>query len=144
MKQSIPKESHVNIKFYNYIFAKPILLTWFISAAILNVSVYMLFPIENISNEIQQIAITRVALLSLLGFFLGMFTIWPIVRKVCIQANGGLYNKDDYIFVISGKNKGILAKVEELTVGQGGWELLVLNTKDNNIIEQYQALPAQR
>lgn len=127
-----------NTKLRNHIFARPILLTWFISALVLNVFVHILIPPESVSSNTIQIIAIRVVTLTLLGFFFGMFTIWPLMRKLCIKLNGGPYKENDRVFVISGKHKGLITTVREMTIGQGGWNLLILNTQNDAIVEEYQ------
>ena len=60
------------------------------------------------------------ACLSGLGFFAGLFTVLWLVLKVCRYINGAPFAVGDYATVLTGPRAGTVARVYELTVGQGG------------------------
>jgi len=81
-----------------------------------------------------------------LGLFLGMFTCWPLVRVICSRYNGAPLKVGDQVIILSGPDKGKLAEVYEITVGQGKWELARLDLgqerqeKFRDIFEEYSLL----
>jgi hypothetical protein len=80
------------------------------------------------------------------GYFLGMFTCWPLVRVICSRYNSAPLRAGDHVMVLSGPQKGTTAEVYEITVGQGGWNLARLDIgqerrkKFADIFEQYALL----
>lgn len=60
------------------------------------------------------------ACLSGLGFFVGAFTVLWLVLRVCRYINGAPFAVGDYVIVLTGPRTGTVARVYELTVGQGG------------------------
>jgi len=83
---------------------------------------------------------------SALGYFLGMFTCWPLVRVICCRYNLAPLKAGHHVMVLSGPQKGITAEVCEITVGQGGWNLARLDIgeerckKFNDLFEEYSLL----
>ena len=60
------------------------------------------------------------ACLSGLGFFAGVFTVFWLVVRVCRRINGAPFAVGDYVTILTGPRAGTVARVYELTVGQGG------------------------
>lgn len=60
------------------------------------------------------------ACLSGLGFFAGAFTVLWLVIRLCRYINGAPYVVGDYVAILTGPRAGTIARVYELTVGQGG------------------------
>jgi len=60
------------------------------------------------------------ACLSGLGFFAGAFTVLWLVLRVCRYINGAPFAVGDYVTILTGPHVGTVARVYELTVGQGG------------------------
>jgi len=60
------------------------------------------------------------ACLSGLGFFVGAFTVYWLVLRVCRYINGAPFEVGDYVTVLTGPRVGTVACVYELSVGQGG------------------------
>jgi hypothetical protein len=82
---------------------------------------------------------------SLLGCFLGMVTCWPLARRLCSRLNGAPLRVGDRVLILSGPQKGDVADVGEITRGQGGWNLAVLNLRSDTarlpaIFEEYSLL----
>lgn len=78
---------------------------------------------------------------SLLGFILGMFTCWPLIRVLCSRYNGAPLKQNDQVMILSGAHKGTIVNVYEITKGQGGWELARLNIgQESKIFEEYSLL----
>ena len=81
-----------------------------------------------------------------LGFFAGMFTCWPLVRIICSKYNGAPLKVGDQVIILSGTDRGKLAEVYEITIGQGKWELARLDLgrerseKFRDIFEVYSLL----
>lgn len=60
------------------------------------------------------------ACLSGLGFFAGAFTVLRLVIRICRHVNGAPFTVGDYVTILTGARSGTVAKVYELTRGQGG------------------------
>ena len=60
------------------------------------------------------------ACLSGLGFFAGAFTVAWLVFRVCRYINGAPFAVGEYVTILTGPHVGTVARVYELTVGQGG------------------------
>lgn len=60
------------------------------------------------------------ACLSGLGFFAGAFTVLWLILRVCRHINGAPFAVGDYVTILIGPRVGTVARVYELTVGQGG------------------------
>lgn len=60
------------------------------------------------------------ACLSGLGFFAGTFTVLSLVIRVCRHINGAPFAVGDHVTILTGPRAGTIARVYELTVGQGG------------------------
>jgi hypothetical protein len=86
------------------------------------------------------------ACLSGLGVFAGAFTVlWPVMR-VCRYINGAPFAVGDHAIILTGPQAGTVARVYELTVGQGGDLLPRLDlgadvaAKHRDIFEDYSLL----
>ena len=72
-----------------------------------------------------------------------MFACWPLIRVICSRYNGAPLKIGDTVMILSGPEKGKIAEVWEITVGQGGWELARLNLSEErsqkfqDIFEEY-------
>lgn len=64
---------------------------------------------------------------TLLGYFAGMFTCWPIIRPVCSRFNGAPFKAGDHVMILSGPLRGSVTGVEEITAGQGRWDVVRLD-----------------
>src|SRR5688500_17104210 len=115
----------------NIICAHPVAISWVLGACALNAIIVAFF-----SDEIRAISFDwEVSLLlafafvasSLLGYFVGMFTAWPIVRRLCSRFNGSPYKPGDHAIILSGPLKGTAAIVVKITLGQGGWDVVWLD-----------------
>ncbi len=60
------------------------------------------------------------ACLSGLGFFAGAFTVLWLVIRVCRYINGAPFVVGDHVTILTGPRTGTIARVYELSVGQGG------------------------
>jgi len=55
-----------------------------------------------------------------IGFFVGAFSVLGLVLRVCRYVNGAPYAVGDRVIILTGPRTGTVARVYELTVGQGG------------------------
>ena len=96
------------------------LISWLIGALVLKAA-FALWLVFNGGGP-HSIGWATLALvpLSLLGFFLGMFTVWPSVRNFCSEKNCPNLSVDDRVVVLRGSDQGTIATVYEITQGQGG------------------------
>jgi hypothetical protein len=141
----------------NRICAHPKIVSWVLGACALNAVVLTGF----LSNEARRSAVAAdwrvmvwllLAMIpaSLLGYFLGMFTCWPWVRPVCSRLNGSPLRGGDRVLILSGPQKGAIADVYEISVGQGGWDLARLDLGPErkacctDIFEEYSLLKIER
>jgi len=60
------------------------------------------------------------ACLSGLGFLAGAFTVLWLVIRICRYINGAPFIVGDCVAILTGPRAGTVARVYELTVGQGG------------------------
>ena len=72
----------------------------------------------------------------LLGFIFGMIFFYPWVRPICSRLNGAPFKPGELVMVLTGPLKGRTAKVKEITVGQGGWNLVLLDLAPE-IVKQF-------
>jgi len=113
--------------------AYPVIITWGLGAFVLNAAIFTsIFRDGSLSATlaIPQLLWTLPLLflcITALGYFLGMFSIWPLVRKFCSRYNGGPVLVGDQVQILIGPRKGHIALVYEVTIGQGGWELARLD-----------------
>jgi len=129
------------------------IITWALGACVLDagIIVSLISPdaaLSNIVSDWQTILLLVWILIPStgLGFFLGMFTCWPLVRVFCSRYNGAPLKVGDQVLILIGPDKGKTSEVWEITVGQGGWELARLNLgeersqKFRDIFEEYSLL----
>lgn len=129
--------------------AHPVGISWAIGAGVLNVLV--LTPLICVVSTLQGVVLLLLAvvLLTGLGFFVGMFTCWPWIRRICSRINGAPLKIGDRVLVLSRRHRGTIAEVHAITTGQGGWELARLNLgpaerdKHTDIFEEYSVLKIQ-
>ena len=148
--------THIRLNVLNRICAYPVIISWVLGACVANLAV-----IGFLSNEVGLSGLTAnwhviawllfaLILSSLLGYFLGMFTCWPLVRRICSRLNGAPLKIGDQVLVLSGPHKGEMADVREITVGQGGWDLAILDLGSErearlpDIFEEYSLLKIER
>ena len=105
----------------NKICAYPDIVAWIITAAFSNVFVFGIYPYSSYLAIIEIIEIFIP--LTLLSYFIGMFTIWPAVRKKCSSVNGSPLRVGDRVKVLKGEHKGKSTIVYEILSGQGGWDM---------------------
>lgn len=60
------------------------------------------------------------ACLSGLGFFVGGFTVLWLIIQACRHINGAPFKVGDHAVILTGPKAGTVARVYELTRGQGG------------------------
>jgi hypothetical protein len=136
----------------NIVCAHPIAISWCLGAAVLDTAV-----ISSVAGDLSNPAVllrpTVLLCLTLatvsatiLGYFLGMFTCWPLARVVCSRLNGAPFRIGDTVLILSGPRKGTMTRVYDTCVGQGGWNLLKLElepqdrTDYSDIFEEYSVL----
>ena len=132
------------------------IVTWTLGAcafdAVLFGSLLREAPLRTIAADWQAMLYAMAAFIpaTLLGYFVGVFTCWPLIRVVCSKINGAPLEPGDQVLVLSGPHKGLIAEVYEITVGQGGWELARLDLgiehreRFRDIFEQYSLLRIRR
>ncbi|RYD35023.1 MAG: hypothetical protein EOP86_09570 [Verrucomicrobiaceae bacterium] len=80
------------------------------------------------------------------GLFLGVMMGFPWVMPLCGRINGAPLKVGDRVLVLSGRWRGITARVYEIIIGQGKWELARLDlgpeerAKSGDIFEPYSVL----
>lgn len=132
----------------NVICAHPTLLTWLVGAAVLDT--FVLVSIARHSSwsvllSPSMFGTTALALTpaTLLGWFLGMFTCWPCIRRTCTRYNGAPFAVGERVVVLGGRAIGTVTTIYDTTKGQGGQTLLKLNLGDemkcnyHDIFEEY-------
>lgn len=136
--------------------AHPVVVTWVLGACALNAvligSLLGEVPLRTIITDWQVMQLLLIAFIpsTLLGYFLGMFTCWPLIRVICSRINGAPLQPGDEVMILSGPDKGIIAKVYEITRGQGGWELARLDLgierkkRLGDLYEEYSLLKIRR
>jgi hypothetical protein len=137
----------------NKICAHPTIVTWVIGACVLDVGIVvaLISPDSSLSTIVSDWQTILLLLWILipstgLGFFLGMFTCWPLVRVICSRYNGAPLKVGDHVLILTGPDKGKISEVWEITIGQGGWKLARLNLgeepsrKFRDIFEEYSLL----
>jgi hypothetical protein len=136
----------------NKICARPIIVTWVLGAVVLNAFVFIsvlkgssLFSIFS-DWQTPLLLICIFVPTSGLGFFLGMFTCWPLIRVACSKYNGAPLKVGDQVLILTGPDKGKITEVWQITIGQGKWELARLNLgterseRFRDIFEEYSLL----
>ena len=136
----------------NKICAHPMLVAWVLGATVLNILVIgsivhdMSFSTVISDWKMELLLALAIVPLSGFGFYLGMFTCWLPLRIFCSRYNGAPLKKGDHVLILSGPQKGTVAKVYEIITGQGGRELARLDFGDErakrfrDIFEQYSVL----
>jgi hypothetical protein len=136
----------------NRVCAHPVAVTWALGAAGLDGLIVILFGREvslaTILSDWQASLLLALALVlgAGLGYFAGMFTLWPLVRRTCSRLNGAPFTIGDRVMILCGPLKGNIAAVEDITPGQGGWGVVWLELgperrlKFSNLFEQYSLL----
>ena len=140
----------------NKICAHPTIVAWAVGACVLNAVVVGFASngvnLSAIFADWQGVLCLLLAVVSAsgLGFFLGMFTCWPLIRVVCSRFNGAPLKIGDRVLILAGPHKGNTAEVYEITVGQGGWELARLDLgqerkeRFRDIFEEYSVLKVKK
>lgn len=111
----------------NKVCAHPVIVSWAVGACVLNTATVALIlhgsSLSAIISGWQTILRLLLALIptTILGYFLGMFTCWPLIRVICSKYNGAPLKAGDQVIILSGPQKGNIARVYEIIVGQGGW-----------------------
>jgi hypothetical protein len=85
--------------------------------------------LSDVFSDVQWTLLLFVALVatSLLGFLLGaIFFYWPI-SEICRRHNGAPLKVGDQVLILSGPEKGNMAEVNGITLGQGGQMLAMLD-----------------
>ena len=125
------------------------MISWFLGATVLNCIIVVLFinklakPGVLFRPEVLLPFVIGMIPTTLLGYFVGMFTCWPLVRTLCCRINGAPFHIGESVVIISGPHKGTAADVYETLKGQGGWNLLRLEidqAKYTDIVEEYSVL----
>lgn len=117
----------------NRICAHPMIISWGVGAIILDAAllavVFTNASLHAIATDGRGMFCLGAALFAatLLGFFLGMFTCWPVIRFACSRHNGGALRAGDEVLILTGPHRGKRTRVYEMIVGQGGWSLARLN-----------------
>lgn len=139
-------------KITNRICAYPVLVAWAIGAAVLDIATIVAItancPLSAALRQPGLVLILGFTLIpaTLLGYFLGMFTCWPLIRIICSRYNGAPYKVGDKVLILAGPHKGATVDVYEVTTGQGGWELVRVDLgqhhkdKFKDILEVYSVL----
>ena len=140
----------------NRICAHPFIIAWVFGACALNAAIIGFLSVDGtlsaIAADWQATLFLLVALIasSMLGLFLGMFSCGPLIRIVCSRFNGAPLKTGDQVMILSGPDKGGIADVYAITVGQGGWELACLDLgherrdRSTDIFEEYALLRIKR
>ena len=117
----------------NKICAYPVIISWVIGAIVLNAFICLLIskevPFSIIVSDWSSTLLLIFAFfpVSLLGYFAGMFTVWPMIRVICSRFNGAPLRIGDRVQVLTGPHKGKITEVYEIFLGQGRWELASIN-----------------
>lgn len=132
--------------------AHPVIVSWVVGAVAINGTLLMAVSHEAPLNYV--FSDTKAALLYLLGtiaaillgYFAGMFAIWPLMRPLCTKLNGGPLQEGDQVCVLSGPHMGVIASVKKRVAGQGGWKVAVLEFgeqhrgAESDVVEEFMTL----
>ena len=133
----------------NKICAYPVIVSCVLGASVLNAVIFSSIlngeSLSAIISDWQTILILVFTFIPAtgLGCLLGVFACWPLIRVICSRYNGAPLKIGDTVMILSGPEKGKIAEVWEITVGQGGWELARLNLSEErsqkfqDIFEEY-------
>jgi hypothetical protein len=139
-------------RLHNKICAHPVAVSWLLGACALAGAIFILLSREvglaSILSDLRAALFLTFGLFlaTLLGYFVGMFTCWPFIRPICSRVNGAPFKIGDHVLVLSGPEQGQTAEVYEITVGQGGWNLVRLDFGEErrksfrDIFEEYSLL----
>ncbi len=117
----------------NRVCAHPVAISWVLGACVVDAAAIALLSKEvtltTLVSDAQAGLFLALGLIpaTLLGYFAGMFTCWPVIRPVCSRFNGAPFKAGDHVMILSGHLKGSVAGVEEITAGQGGWDVVRLD-----------------
>ena len=106
--------------------ARPMTISWVLGTLMLWTLVTFALRSEGmfpaVFTEVSSVLclLLGYACLSGLGFFAGAFTVQWLVLRVCRYINGAPFAVGDYVAILNGPRVGTVARVYELTVGQGG------------------------
>ena len=133
----------------NRICAHPDAISWMIGACVLDTLVLKLpsdgVRLTSIASDWQGLSFLLLALAGAtgLGCFLGMFACWPWIRPLCSKVNGAPFELADRVMILAGPLRGTTAEVEDITKGQGGWNIIWLGLgperrkRFSNIFQEY-------
>ncbi len=139
-------------RLHNKVCAYPVAVSWALGACALDATLFILLSqgvgLAAYFSDWQATLLVALGLIpaTFLGYFVGMFTCWPFIRPICSQLNGAPFRIGDHVLVLSGPEKGQTAEVYEITVGQGGWNLVRLDFGEErrnsfrDIFEEYSLL----
>jgi len=88
--------------------------------------------------------------LTLLGWFVSAFFLWPTVRRICVAVNGGSLSLNESVQVLREKHKNQILKIYELIHGQDGNPLLRIDLgadkkdKHLDLLEEYEIIRTER
>ncbi|HTR42970.1 MAG TPA: hypothetical protein VMH87_15255 [Pseudomonadales bacterium] len=136
---------------FNKICAHPVMITWFLGALVLNIlvigSIIHDTSFSIISDwKMDLLLILAMVPISGLGLYLGIFLCGPFIFIACRKFNGAPLEVGARVIILSGPQKGAVAKVYEMTIGQGGQKLARLDLGDEraktfrDIFDQYSVL----
>jgi hypothetical protein len=140
----------------NRICARPVVISWMIGACVLDTLVLKVpsngVRLTSIASDWQGMSFLLLALTAAtgLGYFLGMFTCWPWIRPLCSKVNGAPFKLADSVMILTGPLRGTTAEVEDITKGQGGWDVIWLGLGPerrkhfSNIFEEYSLFKMRR
>lgn len=136
----------------NRICARPMLICWAVGALVVNGIIFAAPSaggrLITVATDLQGWALLILAVIAAtgLGFFLGMFTCWPWVRRFCSRFNGAPYRPGDRVVILAGPLRGMASQVEDVTTGQGGQDVVWLDLGPErgkgfgNIFEEYSVM----
>lgn len=133
----------------NKICAHPVIISWVLGACAMDSAIIALLSdavsLTDIASDWRATLFLALTLVpaTLLGYIVGMFTCWPLMRVICSKFNGAPLEIGDHVMILAGPQKGNRAEVYEIIVGQGGWDLARLDLGPENkdhftdIFEEY-------
>lgn len=137
---------------FHRICARPVGVCWIIGATVLD-TLLLTVPsngvrLTSIASDWQGVAFLLLAVVAATGFgyYVGIFTCWLWIRRICGRFNGAPLKSGDRVLVLAGRHRGSTAQVYEITTGQGGWNLARLDLgpshrdKFTDVVEEYSVL----
>ena len=123
----------VRPKIINTVCAHPTIVCWVIGAMVLDAGLVLL--VAHDSSGFSSLCHTETAIWLLLGlvpstvlgFWLGVFTCFPVVVSFCLKMNGAPFFVGDQVLILAGPHKGVETTVYAITLGQGGETVLQLD-----------------